>query len=112
MDHNDVQLIGKLSGAPEHREMPSGDTQTAWRLVVRRPQPRPRAVVDTIRCVTYDPDVTAFVEGLAPGDRMEISGAIRCRIYGPPQAKIWRYEVEVASATRAPVPAAEAVAAC
>ncbi|WP_157247657.1 single-stranded DNA-binding protein [Nonomuraea typhae] len=104
MDHNDVRLRGKLSGKPEHRPMPSGDTQTSWRLVIRRAQPRPGATVDTIRCVTYQPEITAFVDGLGSGDRMEVEGELRCRVYGPSYAKIWRYEVEVASVSAAPPP--------
>ncbi|GAA0920384.1 single-stranded DNA-binding protein [Nonomuraea longicatena] len=94
MDRNEVFLVGKLSGRPEHKVMPSGDTLTSWRLVTRRRDPRPGAVVDTIRCVTFDSGLAARLESLNPGDRLSVAGSIRCRIFGPADTKVWRVEVE------------------
>ncbi|MEV4063374.1 single-stranded DNA-binding protein [Nonomuraea dietziae] len=96
MDRNDVTLVGRLSASPDERAMPSGDTLTKWRIIVRRrPLVRRGGFVDTIQCVTFDAEVAAMVKAMRPRDPMEIRGALRCRIYGPPSAKSWRYEVEV-----------------
>ncbi|GAA3469151.1 single-stranded DNA-binding protein [Nonomuraea roseola] len=98
MDRNDVTLVGRLSARPDERAMPSGDTLTKWRIIVRRrPLVRRGGFVDTIQCVTFDAEVAAMVKAMRPRDPMKIRGALRCRIYGPPSAKSWRYEVEVHS---------------
>ncbi|MFC7721658.1 single-stranded DNA-binding protein [Nonomuraea recticatena] len=91
-----MTLVGRLSASPDERAMPSGDTLTKWRVIVRRrPLVRRGGFVDTIQCVTFDAEVAAMVKAMRPRDPMEIRGALRCRIYGPPSAKSWRYEVEV-----------------
>ncbi|MBE1560862.1 single-stranded DNA-binding protein [Nonomuraea africana] len=97
MDRNDVTLVGRLSASPDERAMPSGDTLTKWRIIVRRDPHVRRGHVDTIQCVTFDSEVAALVKGMRPRDPMEVRGALRCRIYGPPSGKSWRYEVEVHS---------------
>ncbi|MFD1939317.1 single-stranded DNA-binding protein [Nonomuraea mangrovi] len=103
MDRNEVTLVGRLSAKPEERPMPSGDTLTKWRIIVRRrPRARRGGLVDTIQCVTFDPEVAAAVTRMAPREGMEVRGALRCRIYGPPVAKSWRYEVEVHSVVLVP----------
>jgi single-strand DNA-binding protein len=90
--------------------MPSGDTLTSWRLVTRRSNPRPGAVVDTIRCVTFDLRLAVHLESLNPGDRMSVAGSIRCRIYGPAHTKVWRVEVEAHTLIPLSEPAAPASA--
>ncbi|GAA2806756.1 hypothetical protein [Nonomuraea dietziae] len=50
MDRNDVTLVGRLSASPDERAMPSGDTLTKWRIIVRRrPLVRRGGFVDTIQ---------------------------------------------------------------
>jgi single-strand DNA-binding protein len=100
VDRNEVVLVGRLSGAAEEKKLPSGDILTKWRLVVRRRgrQRRGGTLTDTIPCVTFDPEAAALVGGLKPGALLEVTGAFRCRIFGPSSAKIWRYEVEVLTA--------------
>ncbi|MEU7897864.1 single-stranded DNA-binding protein [Nonomuraea sp. NPDC049152] len=103
MDRNEVTLVGRLSAKPEERPMPSGDTMTKWRIIVRRrPRARRGGLVDTIQCVTFDPEVASLVARMAPREGMEVRGSLRCRIYGPPVAKNWRYEVEVHSVVLVP----------
>ncbi|MFE3455832.1 single-stranded DNA-binding protein [Nonomuraea sp. NPDC059194] len=103
MDRNEVTLVGRLSAKPEERPLPSGDTLSKWRIIVRRrPRARRGGLVDTIQCVTFDPDVASLVAGMTPREVMEVRGALRCRIYGPPLAKNWRYEVEVHSVVLVP----------
>ncbi|WP_336208995.1 single-stranded DNA-binding protein [Nonomuraea sp. LPB2021202275-12-8] len=101
MDRNEVLLVGRLSAAAEDRCLPSGDTMTKWRLLVRRRRHRRGGILtDSIPCVTFDPEVADLVRSLKPRDPLEITGAFRCRVYGPSAAKIWSYEVEVAAAMR------------
>ncbi|WP_433429760.1 single-stranded DNA-binding protein [Nonomuraea sp. CA-141351] len=99
MDRNEVLLVGRLSGAVEEHSMPSGDTVTKWRIIVRRRRHRRgAALTDSIPCVTFDPETAAVVRSLKPRDYLEVAGSFRCRVFGPSTAKIWRYEVEVSSA--------------
>ncbi|RVX42295.1 single-strand DNA-binding protein [Nonomuraea polychroma] len=97
MDRNEVVLVGRLSAAVEEHPVPSGDTATKWRTIVRRRRPDRRGgvVTDSIPCVTFDREAADVVRGLKPRDYIEVTGAFRCRVFGPPGAKIWRHEVEV-----------------
>ncbi|WP_171075360.1 single-stranded DNA-binding protein [Nonomuraea basaltis] len=108
MDRNEVLLVGRLSAAVEEYSMPSGDTVTKWRIIVRRRRPHRRGVTltDSIPCVTFNPETAAVLRGLKPRDYIEVTGFFRCRVFGPSAAKIWRYEVEVSTAK--PVEAAAA----
>ncbi|GAA3690029.1 hypothetical protein GCM10022224_064320 [Nonomuraea antimicrobica] len=79
--------------------MPSGDTVTKWRIIVRRRRHRRgAALTDSIPCVTFNPETAAVVRGLKPRDYIEVTGSFRCRVFGPSAAKVWRYEVEVSTA--------------
>ncbi|GAB2949230.1 single-stranded DNA-binding protein [Nonomuraea fastidiosa] len=98
MDRNEVLLVGRLSAPAEEHPLPSGDTATKWRIIVRRRRHRRgAALTDSIPCVTFDPETAAVVRALKPREYMEVTGAFRCRVFGPAAAKIWRYEVEVSS---------------
>ncbi|RSN02433.1 single-stranded DNA-binding protein [Nonomuraea sp. WAC 01424] len=101
MDRNEVVLVGRLSAAVEEYEMPSGDTATKWRVIVRRRRRHRRgpALTDSIPCITFDPEVAEIVRGLMPRDFIEVTGAFRCRVFGPAAAKTFRYEVEVSTVT-------------
>ncbi|HEX4817645.1 MAG TPA: single-stranded DNA-binding protein [Nonomuraea sp.] len=99
MDRNEVLLVGRLSAAVEEHSLPSGDTVTKWRVIVRRPHHRRGGTVtDSVPCVTFDRETAATLRGLRPRDYVEVTGAFRCRVFGPAGAKIWKYEVEVSSA--------------
>ncbi|MFG1710259.1 single-stranded DNA-binding protein [Nonomuraea sp. M3C6] len=100
MDRNEVVLVGRLSAAVEEHPLPSGDTVTKWRIIVRRRRHRRgAALTDSIPCVTFNPETAAIVRKLKPRDYIEVTGAFRCRVFGPSAAKIWRYEVEVSTAS-------------
>ncbi|MFI6315871.1 single-stranded DNA-binding protein [Nonomuraea sp. NPDC050556] len=93
-------LVGKLSDKPEEKTLPSGDTLVSWRLIVRRNPSRPRgALVDVLPCVTFEPGAADVLRSIKPRDQMQVSGELRCRIFGPPQGKTWRYQVEVSTIT-------------
>ncbi|MCK2216633.1 single-stranded DNA-binding protein [Actinomadura sp. ATCC 31491] len=100
MDRNEVLLVGRLSAAPEDQTLPSGDIVTKWRIIVRRRRRQRRGVTttDSIPCVTFSPETADVIRSLKPRDYLEVTGSFRCRVFGPPGGKIWKYEVEVTGA--------------
>ena len=104
---NEVVLVGRVSGEPAEREMPSGDSLVAWRVVVDRPPPRrgvPEGVrattIDTLDCVAWSPAVRRTARGLADGDVVAVEGALRRRFWRGAAGAASRTEVEVASVRR------------
>lgn len=113
---NEVRLVGRLSGQPVERILPSGDVLLSWRLVVGRDPDEVasgRPSVDTLDCATFRGGCRRSVSGWATGDVVEVSGALRRRFWRTPAGAASRVEVEVRSAhrlTRAPVSAARPTA--
>lgn len=111
VDHrNEVVLVGRLAVAPEVRALPSGDQLTSFRLVVGRPpnpgrppaaRPTPRPVtVDALECVTWRANVRRAAATWAPGDIVEVTGALRRRFWRSGGGTASRCEVEVVNARR------------
>lgn len=99
---NDVVLVGRVSGAPQDRELPSGDLLTTWRVVVNRPPPRrpaPQGVrlptSDTLWCVGWAAKVRRVAATLCAGDVVEVTGGLRQRYWRAGAAVVGRTEVEV-----------------
>lgn len=100
---NEVVLLGRLSGDPLSRTLPSGDEVATWRLVVERDPRRDPvragdrrdATVDTIACVSHRPGVRRSVLARAPGDLLEVTGSLRRRFWRSPTGATSRCEVEV-----------------
>ena len=104
---NEVALVGRVSGDPEEKELPSGDRLVLWRVVVDRPptrRPLPegtRAVTtDTFDCVGWTAGVRRTASAFAPGDIVRVEGALRRRFWRVPTGPTSRCEVEVASVRR------------
>ena len=103
---NEVRLVGRLTGEPQLRELPSGDVVLTFRIVVRRPPvPARRAgtrspTVDTLDCAAWRRDVQRAVGRAAPGDLLEVHGALRRRFWRGPAGPASRSEVEVLRVTR------------
>lgn len=104
---NEVVLVGRVSGAPEERELPSGDALVTWRVVVDRPAPRrapPPGVrpptVDTFDCVAWTAPVRRAARGLCDGDVVAVEGALRRRFWRAGPAATSRTEVEVGALRR------------
>ena len=98
---NEVLLRGRLSGAPEERVLPSGDTMWTFRVVVGRPPEPPaagarRARVDTLECAVWSGRVKRSVPTWHDGDVVEVSGALRRRFFKSAGATVSRVEVDVA----------------
>lgn len=98
---NEVRLVGRVSGRPEERELPSGDSLVAWRVVVDRPATgrRPPAgvrspTVDTLDCVAWSAGLRRTARGLRDGDVVEVSGALRRRFWRTGAGAVSRTEVE------------------
>ena len=104
---NEVVLVGRVSGVPEERELPSGDALVAFRVVLDRPPPR-RAVpdgvrqvrIDTVDCVAWAGAVRRTARGLAAGDLVEVQGALRRRFWAAGAGRQSRTEVEVEALRR------------
>lgn len=107
LTRNEVLLVGRVSGEPEERELPSGDRLVAWRVVVDRPPPRrPPAegarpvTIDTVDCVAWTAGVRRTARGLRAGDVVEVGGALRRRFYRAGGSASSRTEVEAAVVRR------------
>ena len=94
---NSVELVGRVSGAPEPRELPSGDDLVTLRLVVPRPGGGP---VDTIDLACWSASTRRAALRLADGDTVRVLGALRRRFFRTPGGAVSRYEVEVVRLSR------------
>ncbi|WP_295692407.1 single-stranded DNA-binding protein [Lapillicoccus sp.] len=122
---NEVLLVGRVSGVPEAREMPSGDEVVQFRVVIRRPpakKPARRAAigpsgegggsgsagtssvtrtqVDTIDVACWSASSRRAARRFTDGDVVEVQGALRRRFYRAGPATVSRYEVEAATVRR------------
>jgi single-strand DNA-binding protein len=102
---NHVFLRGAVAAAAVVRTLPSGDQLCAFRITVVRPPEtvtRSRARVDSIDCTSVRASVRRSALRWAPGDIVEVTGALRRRFWrGPAGAPASRYEVEAATVRRA-----------
>lgn len=116
---NEVQLVGRVSGAPTERELPSGDRVVQLRVVVPRPSrrvrpgagvvaggvkarvgDRPRTQVDTIDVACWTARARAAALRLADGSGVQVAGALRRRFFSTGSGRVSRYEVEASSIRR------------
>jgi single-strand DNA-binding protein len=102
---NEVVVGGRVSGSPEQRELPSGDTVVQLRLVVPRPLSRPGvgrggATVDTIDVACWTKALQRKAVRLKPGDLVTVRGALRRRFWRSPTGPASRYEVEASALDR------------
>lgn len=96
---NEVRLVGRVSGSPESRELPSGDELVSFRLVVDRSPDavRSRQRVDVLECVAWRRRVRRTVLGWSAGDVVEVTGEIRRRFFTSRGGTGSRVEVEAAA---------------
>lgn len=104
--YNEVVLVGRLSGAPVAKTLPSGDELVSWRLVVDRADGgvQPSGVrlptVDTIDCITYRAGVRRLASRWSGGEILHIRGSLRRRFWRGSQGPASRCEVEVIEAKK------------
>lgn len=103
-DRNEVALTGRLAAPAEERTLPSGDLLVSFRVVVARPpatRVRERApTIDTIDCVAWRRVPRKAALGLAAGDLVEVTGALRRRFWRSGAGAVSRTEVEVGKVRR------------
>ncbi|OLT22548.1 hypothetical protein BJF81_01850 [Ornithinimicrobium sp. CNJ-824] len=100
---NDVHLMGRVSGAPVPRELPSGDQLVQFRLVVPRPGrdgDRARRQVDTIDVACWSARTRRTALRLPDGQQVEVRGSLRRRFFGTAGGRASRYEVEALAVRR------------
>jgi single-strand DNA-binding protein len=109
---NQVVLVGRVSAAPETRELPSGDTVVSFRVVVDRPPTRPAAAssgtpkagprrqVDVIDVACWTRRAQRSAASLAADTTVRVEGALRRRFFAAAGARASRYEVEAERITR------------
>lgn len=94
---NSVELVGRVSGEPDARVLPSGDDLVTLRVVVPRLTGGP---VDTIDLACWSRSARRAALRMSDGDGVHVVGALRRRFFRTPGGAASRYEVEVAKLTR------------
>jgi single-strand DNA-binding protein len=94
---NQVVLRGRVSGAPEARELPSGSEVVGVRITVRRDRTTmtkgSRQKVDWLDCTAWSAAARRTLGRWEVGDLVEIEGSLRRRF--PRGGGVSRVEVEV-----------------
>lgn len=100
---NAVQICGRVARAPVQRSLPSGDTLTTVRVIVRRSaraRRRSRITVDTFECVAWTARLQRTLARLEPDDVVQVEGELRRRFRRVDGAPVSRVEIEMASCRR------------
>lgn len=100
---NEVLLVGRVSGEPSTRTMPSGDELVQFRVVVPRPERRgepARTQVDTIDVACWGARVRRSAARLPDGQGVEVRGSLRRRFFATGNGRASRYEVDATSVRR------------
>lgn len=103
-EDNRVTLRGRVSTAPEERELPSGSVIVTFRVTVTRSQTAmtagSRQTVDWLDCTAWSAGTRRTVRSWRLGDEVEVVGALRRRFYRAGAGTSTRLEVEVLKARR------------
>ncbi|TQM96837.1 single-strand DNA-binding protein [Ornithinimicrobium humiphilum] len=100
---NEVHLVGRVSGEPAARTLPSGDELVQFRLVVPREGRREdggRTRVDTIDIACWAAGVRRTAGRLPDGQAVEVLGQLRRRFFAAGGGRASRYEVEATQVRR------------
>lgn len=100
---NEATVIGRVTGAPESRTLPSGDIVVSFRVVVprtpRRGQPK-RSSVDTLECEAWTSAARTSASRWEVGDIVMVSGAVRRRFFRAATGPGSRVSIEMARGRR------------
>jgi single-strand DNA-binding protein len=94
---NEVSLIGRLSGVPIEKELPSGDKVVEFRLVVGRSKNssgKSKVSVDTIEIAVWGARNRKIALRFNENSWIEVEGAIRRRFWHSPNGLASRWQVE------------------
>jgi single-strand DNA-binding protein len=99
---NSVTLVGRVSAAPDLRDLPSGDHLVTLRVVVDRPPDRgsTKRVVDVIDVACWSRRTQRTATSLGPDDLVRVEGALRRRFFATGAGRTSRYEVEASRLAR------------
>jgi single-strand DNA-binding protein len=94
---NEVSLIGRLSGVPIEKLLPSGDKVVEFRLVVGRAKNssgKSKVSVDTIDVAVWGARNRKIALRFNENSWIEVEGAIRRRFWHSPNGLASRWQVE------------------
>lgn len=99
---NEVTLVGRVSAAPERRDLPSGDQLVTLRVIVDRPPQKgfTRRSVDVIDVACWTRRTQRAATGLEADDGVRVEGALRRRFFAAGAGRSSRYEVEASRLVR------------
>lgn len=103
---NEVAIVGRVTGAPSVRTLPSGDDIVTWRVSVDREPSSSRAdgpgrrVVDALDCVAWTAATRRSASACQENDVVEVVGALRRRFWRAGSVPVSRCEVEAARVRR------------
>jgi len=99
---NEVTLVGRVSAAPDRRDLPSGDRLVTFRVAVDRPPTKgvSKRAVDVIDVACWTKRTQRTAAGLAPDDAVRVEGALRRRFFAAASGRARRYEVEASRLVR------------
>ena len=82
---NEVVLRGRVSGDPQQRELPSGSTLVAFRVVLARERTpmtaSSKVVSDWVECSAWGARVRKQAQNWRDGDQVEVRGSLRRRFF-------------------------------
>lgn len=96
---NEVRLVGRVSGPPRSRVLPSGAELVQWTVVVARAAGGQEALacrrrVDPVDCVAWTGTLQAVARTLPPDSMVAVRGCLRRRFFRTGTAVQSRCEVE------------------
>lgn len=98
---NEVHIIGRLRDAPEVKQLPSGDEVVSFRVVVARPDEARRSArsprSDLIDVSCYSARTRRSAARLTDGQGVEVTGAMRRRVWRTPGGVNSRLDVEAST---------------
>jgi single-strand DNA-binding protein len=99
---NTVTLVGRVSAAPDVRDLPSGDRLVTLRVIVERPPERgsTRRAVDVIDVACWSKRTQRTAGSLGPDDTVRVEGSLRRRFFATGAGRASRYEVEAGRLVR------------
>jgi single-strand DNA-binding protein len=95
--HNEVALVGRVTGPAAERVLPSGDTISSWRITIDRDNGSGH---DVVTCTAWTARLRKSAGSWQKGDVVEIVGALRSRYWRSGAGLGSATEVEVHAATR------------